>query len=699
MAIDQRSGTKVIKNLRREEAGATRVDPYPYIGIVKNNLDPTRSGRLQVYIPDFGGDPDIAQNWRTVSYASPFMGYTTSRQSSKDPVDYANAFESVTHTYGMWAIPPDIGVQVLVLFIAGDPLRGYWLACVNPNLSHHMLPAIAGSTNVDLNSASGVDAKTFRGGYNIPVAEFNDNVKEFSEKSNFYNLPKPIHKIQYGILKTQGLDRDSIRGSISSSSQRETPSHVFGISTPGRPLNDPADDINYVTKLYNNSLPPDYFKVKSRKGGHTFVMDDGATLGQDQLVRLRTAKGHQLIMHDTDNSVYLAHADGSSWIEMTNDGQIKIYASNGLSIRSEGTINLHSDANMNFNADGDIKFKAGGGLQFESGRTTLLSDSLSVTANQSIQFKTGSSFAVDAGGSISYKAKNLYAVNASQILNNSGGEIQVSAVSPLRTNKYPNSVFNSGLGLWINTPNLLNSIVTVAPTHEPFTRNIAPFFAAESGQTPQATYQGSVDAIKNLKGTGVTNTATDKSLRDQPNPSGTVGNLDKNQLKAYMAQIGKSESGGDYTAVNRLGYAGKYQFGYQALIDGGYVKSSVTSLAQLDNPNSWTGKDGITDKSTWLSNGSVQESAMLEYTQRNYSAMVKNGAITADMPPEEVGGMLSVAHLLGPNKGTPDRPGALGWRQGFGGADANGTTGDNYFQKGKYAVSILAPKIDAIDAG
>jgi len=79
--------------------------------------------------------------------------------------------------------------------------------------------------------------------------------------------------------------------------------------------------------------------------------------------------------------------------------------------------------------------------------------------------------------------------------------------------------------------------------------------------------------------------------------------------------------------------------------------------------------------------------------------MVKNGAITADMPPEEVGGMLSVAHLLGPNKGTSDRPGALGWRQGLGGSDANGTTGDSYFQKGKYAVSILAPKIDAIDAG
>jgi hypothetical protein len=81
MAIDQRAGTKVIKSLRREEAGGARVDPYPYIGIVKNNLDPTRSGRLQIYIPDLGGDEKDQLNWRTVSYASPYMGYTTNDKS------------------------------------------------------------------------------------------------------------------------------------------------------------------------------------------------------------------------------------------------------------------------------------------------------------------------------------------------------------------------------------------------------------------------------------------------------------------------------------------------------------------------------------------------------------------------------------------------------------------------------------------
>jgi hypothetical protein len=664
MAIDQRAGTKVIKSLRREEAGGARVDPYPYIGIVKNNLDPTRSGRLQIYIPDLGGDEKDQLNWRTVSYASPYMGYTTNDKIS----DTANAFESVSHSYGMWMIPPDIGVQVIALFIAGDPLRGYWVACVNPNLSHHMIPAMAGSANA-------IGSK----GVPTPVVEFNENEKANITNPVFYNLPKPIHKIQAEILKVQGLDRDPIRGAIGSTSQRETPSAVFGISTPGRPLNDPADDLNYITKLNSDKLPPEYFKVTGRKGGHTFVMDDGATLGQDKLVRLRTAGGHQILMHDSANTLYIAHADGTSWIELTSDGRVNVYSQGAFSVRSESDINLHSDKNININAANNINLKAGNKIQAESVRTTLLTGSLGVEASGDTQFKTGSRFNVETGASMSLKVGSTYALEASQILNNSGGTVGVGQIKGF---------------VIANTD--LNTIVTVAPTHEPFYRGVTPaFFNPEnssSGIEPQTTYTGNVDAIKNLAGSEVKSPAGTKDLRNQPDPTGTVGNLSKDQMTAYLAQIGKSESGGNYDTTNQLGYVGKYQFGYQALIDQGYVKSSVTSNAQLSNPNSWTGKDGITDRSAWLSNGSVQESAMLTYTQTNYTRMVSNGAITADMPPEDVGGMLAASHLLGAG-------GANTWRKGGGGADANGTTGDTYFQKGKFAVSVLAPQVAAVKAG
>jgi hypothetical protein len=101
-------------------------------------------------------------------------------------------------------------------------------------------------------------------------------------------------------------------------------------------------------------LTEEYYRVKSRKGGHQFVMDDGSVLGADQLVRLRTAGGHQILMHDTEETIYISHAKGNSWVELTATGGINIYSKNDISFRSEGNVNIHSDQNINMNAKGNI---------------------------------------------------------------------------------------------------------------------------------------------------------------------------------------------------------------------------------------------------------------------------------------------------------------------------------------------------------
>ena len=684
MAIDQRSGTKVIRNLRKEDTPATRVDPHPYIGIVKNNLDPTRSGRVQVWIPDLGGVEDEKQNWRTVGYASPYMGYTTNPNLS----DQSDTFTSVTNTYGMWMVPPDIGVHVIVIFIAGDPLRGYWTSCVNPNLSHHMLPGLAGSTNVHLGP------NQFTSNVNIPVAEFNENKTENVTNSAFYNLAKPIHTPQYDILKQQGLDLDSLRGAISSSSQRETPSAVFGISTPGRPLNDPAEDPDYLTKLNNDSLGSEFHKVKTRKGGHTFVLDDGTTLGADQLVRLRTATGHQIMFHDTNEMIYLSHANGDSWIEMDKNGTISMYAKGGYNIRSEQTINFHSDKNINFDSGGSIKLRAENKLELESQETSLLQNKFSLTTTGTTQFKAGGQFKVQADAKISIKAGGILALEGTQILQNSGGTETVDPVKVMKENKLKDTTLQNGL--WRVGSQTLNTICTTAPTHEPYPRDQqAQFYNPNNSNSKllgQPTYGPGFDATKSTVGTEVTEPAGTKDLRNQPEPVGKVGNLSKDQLTSYMAQIGKSESSGNYSAVNELGYLGKYQFGYQALIDEGYIKSSVTSNGQMSNANSWTGKDGITSKESFLANKTIQESTMVGYTKKNYTQLLSNGTVTQDTTVDEVGGLLAVSHLLGAG-------GAKTWRNTGGGADANGTTGDTYFQKGKFAVAVLSPQLPAVQAG
>jgi hypothetical protein len=349
---------------------------------------------------------------------------------------------------------------------------------------------------------------------------------------------------------------------------------------------------------------------------------------------------------------------------------------------------------MNFHANGDIKFKSGSKFQVESTRTTLLTGSLSVDTSQSAEFKVGSMFNVESGGLISLDAKATIAIKAPSILENSGGTKEVKEVAALKTLNHADTTYDKITGRWINNDALLNTIVTVAPSHEPYKRLGTPqFYNPESaGIEPQAAYTGAVDAVKTVSGTGVKNAAGAKDIRNQPVPSEEIGNLSKDQLQAFLAQTGKSESGGDYTITNERGYLGKYQMGYQAMIDQGYVKSSVTSNAQLNNPNSWTGKNGITNKEAFLNNPDEQEANMMAVTKTNYTRMVASGAITKDMPPEEVAGMLSVSHLLGAG-------GANTWRKGGGGADANGTTGDDYFQRGKYAVSVLAPQTAAINNG
>lgn len=708
MAIDHRIGNKVQKSLRTEDAPATRVDPYPYIGIVKNNLDPTRTGRLQVWIPDFGGDQNNSSNWRTVRYASPFMGTT----SIENAASKENIFTNTPHTYGMWMVPPDIGIEVLVIFVAGDPLRGYWIACVNSSISRHMIPAVAAAGNLALAGANAEVRSTLTSNSIAPVTEFNDNDTALTHKSAFYTNAKPVHEPQYRILREQGLDRDVARGIISSSSQRESPSTVFGISTPGRPFDDPAADPTFAKKVADGTLTEADYAYKTRKGGHSFVMDDGNLLGANQLLRLRTAGGHQIMMNDSSNTLYINHADGSSWVELTSTGAVNVYSKAGVNIRTEGTLNLHADANININAGGSLNLKAGGRLQINSASTNMLQDRLSVEATGQAEFKIGGGFSVDSSTLISLKAGGVIALEGSSIKQNSGGTLTVKGVTPIKINNLPGVGRANDTALWQVQPGLLQSIVTVAPTHEPYPRvtRLTSLPAASPGITP-GKYTGTYDATKNTAGVPYKNKATDEDLRKQPEADCVIGKFTKDQLTAYFATIAKSESsapgkGGlangetGYRCINSKGFVGKYQFGAAALARKqlGYLKSNATKNKLMFQPSSWTGKSGITSLEDFLNSGAVQEEAMCEYTKMNYTTAIGNGLISDDMSIEEQAGALAVAHLLGPSLGEgPDRWGALGWKEGKAAKDGFGTTGDSYFQKGKYAVAVLAPQVATLD--
>jgi hypothetical protein len=440
----------------------------PFVGIVTNNTDPTRQGRLQVYIEQFaGGDRTNDKLWRTVNYCPPFYGSTPRSNSSGSTG--TGTYPGNQSSYGMWFTPPDIGVSVLCFFIAGDPNQGYYVGCIPNQGLNHMVPAI-GATNKYVPQNANQESY-FAQSSILPVAELNINPtnKQISENPKFFDQPKPVHSYAAAVLFQQGLDNDVIRGPIASSSQRESPSSCYGISTPGRPIYaGGATDQAITQQVTTTGTAPGASTVIGRRGGHTFVMDDGALDGTDNLVRIRTSKGHQITMSDDGNCFYICHANGQTWVELGQEGTLDVFSTNSINLRTRGTLNLHADQDVNINAGGTLNIRANTATNLQSlGTIDVASKAgLVIFSESTVGIKAGSTLAVksklatiDGGAALSLKGT---------LMNLNGGPaLPVSAPKGITTYVMPDTSFNSTVG-WTVSATGLESIVTRAPTHEPW---------------------------------------------------------------------------------------------------------------------------------------------------------------------------------------------------------------------------------------
>ena len=360
--------------------------PGPFLARIVSHLDPYYMGTLEVELLHSSGNQNSKEGQiHQVKYMSPFAGIT-----SVAYIDENNDYNSTQKSYGMWMVPPDVGSTVVVFFISG---KGYWFGCImDPNMNF-MVPGYAATSYQ-------VDGEEER----VPVAEYNKKANDVSARDTT-QIPKPVHTPQQTVFTTQGLLKDDIRGITTSSARRETPSAVFGISTPG-----PVDKNGPKGKVgkFEHVIPEAFI---SRLGGSSFVMDDGddkflrktkptdgppeyaaveddetdglKDIPHNELIRIRTRTGHQILLHNSEDLIYIGNAKGTSWIELSSDGKIDIYA--------EDSVSLHTKQDLNFYADRDINIEAGRNLNIkvaEEMHTHVLADQiLIVDANQKIHVK------------------------------------------------------------------------------------------------------------------------------------------------------------------------------------------------------------------------------------------------------------------------------------------------------------------------
>ena len=492
---DKRAGNKLPKWSNREDTPGVRVDSGPHIGIIKNNADPSRLGRVQVWIPDLGGDELEPSNWYTVRYATPYYGTTQGY-----PGTPSQEFGTEQQTYGMWMVPPDVNNKVLVTFVMGDASRGYYFACIPDSPVAHMIPAIARpviNTNVELdnNFIDRVDDKSY-----LPVTELNVSSEKNEQDPNFVTSTKALHTYQAEIVFQQGLDTDPTRGTVTSSIQRDTPPRVFGFSTPGRTDPDENEIPDLDAKLKAGELSIETLQdYRSRKGGHTFVMDDGDVYGDNNLVRLRTAGGHTILMHDTENIIYISNKKGNAWIELTPDGAVNVYNTKSFSLRSEANINLHADANVNIHAGDSINCYAQERIETETkskrervtelynidtGNYGLLVGNESNIKTLTAHITTTDTLRIKSGATSGWNVASgeMWLTGGTDIhLNTSGKTIpdpkEPISNAPLEQYQKQDVFFDSAIGRWRiddRTEYEFESITPFTPTHEPWSRETGP---------------------------------------------------------------------------------------------------------------------------------------------------------------------------------------------------------------------------------
>ena len=386
--------------------------PGPFLAEVTNHLDPTYMGCLEVAL--LKGTPNSTKEQGEtylVKYLSPFAGTTSIRYEGTNSSD----FNDVQKSYGMWMVPPDIGAKVMVIFIDGDPNQGYYFGCVQDIFQNHMTPGIAASRQVSMTD----EQRRKYGTDYLPVAEFH-NASRKLDRPTPERYAKPIHPFADRLLQ-QGLLLDTTRGVTSSSARREVPSGVFGISTPG-PLDDSPGAKRGKIGYEGNTQAP-----VSRLGGTTFVMDDGDVNGQNELVRIRTRTGHQILMHNSQDLIYIGNSKGTAWIELTSNGKIDIFAQDSVSI--------HTEQDFNFRADRDINFEAGRNIHVRAGKNMETNvtgyNYLTVDADQRISVRgnhdetIGDSVKITVGNSF-----NLGATN--NIIQTAGGGFDVGSESHVK---------------------------------------------------------------------------------------------------------------------------------------------------------------------------------------------------------------------------------------------------------------------------
>jgi hypothetical protein len=667
--------TKGKLNSNKANAGGGVTLDHPVIGIVKDNIDPTRSGKIRVQIEGAtNNQSNSGDGWTTVQYLSTYFGMVKPTAGQSGNGDYV----SNPSAYGQWQSPPDIGTQVLCIFANGDPSRGYYIGAVVEPEALQMIPAIGSSDNVVPNAG---EAQGLAGATRLPVTSINTNNRKQADSTNYLDAPKPVHSYTASIMSQQGIIRDPIRGPISSSASREPVSRVgWGVATPGRPIMEGGyNDENLPNNL--DSKNQEQLKVTARRGGHSIVMDDGDIIGRDQLIRIRTALGHQIMMSDDGQTLMILHSNGQSYIELGKEGTVDVFSTNSFNVRTQGDINFHADQHINFHATENMNIQAKN-LHINT------EEDFKMRAGQNLQLYSVSDFtvkslgaaAIKAGGQASFASSGMTFINGLKVNLNTGKSSVSPKKVPIITLITQTDTLHDEQKGFIAAPGKLLTVTTRTPAHYPW---------SNAGQGVDV--KSTLDAVKSLPVTpssgvqkanqeGLASGALPPAIAtiaSAPDTKTISKSVDKTVTNAVMGSIATSaavgvakqavtagaaivrSTGGVISGEGNIVAVGTYAQTPTQLVNANILKPGadtlINGLAQragatvesIMPKGLFTGKPGAVDLKSFISDTASQTTAMVTTMQKAQNTLGKIGALTGKEAPTQSAGIVAAAATVG----------------------------------------------------
>jgi hypothetical protein len=487
-----------------------------------------------------------------VQHLTTFFGVVrpNAGENSEDYGSYVNNSSS----YGQWQAPPDIGTKVICIFVNGDTNAGFYIGSIPEPETLQMVPAIGASESVTLNEG---EAKSFGGATRLPVTNLNTNNKDKANSDEFLDTPRPVHSYAASIMKQQGILRDPLRGPISSSASREAASRVgWGVSTPGRPIYEGGfTDENLPDNLSQGKA--EQLKVVARRGGHSIVMDDGDIIGRDQLIRIRTALGHQILMSDDGQTLMILHSNGQSYIELGKEGTVDIFSTNSINMRTQGDFNIHADRDINMHAAENFNLQAKN-IHTNSDEITKsrAGKEYSITALNNFTAKASSAIAMLAGGQASIVSGAEAFVNGSKVNLNSGSPSLLPPDVPIiPITAQTDTLFDETVG-WAAAPAKLLSISSRAPAHYPWLNAGMGVDISNSPNANDNLPQASSPAVQQTNAQAEASSPTPPSVAtvaSVPPVPAVSESLDSGTTNAVLAATATSAADGETSSATETG--------------------------------------------------------------------------------------------------------------------------------------------------